>query len=740
MKRILTSFQYMTLILCLINVNVIAQFQGKVYEPFNDAQVTVGGMPIHSPWCGGINSVQINLADLNNDGKKDLVLYDHNSYAIRTFINVGSSGDIKYSYDPTYETNFPAIFNYLILKDYNCDGIPDLFHKGMPGVSVYKGYYQNNELKFTYYKDLYFPGTFGQVNVYVQPDDIPAIIDVDGDGDLDVVAYGVNGTYLEYTKNIQVELGLPCDSMRMQLVDNCYGKFYQGVFRSVVFGISCPPPSASPTASAKLRHTGNCIAMIDIEGDGDLDIMGGNISYSDAQLLINTGTSNASQITQQDTLYNTAGHSLLMPSWPAPFHLDIDNDGDKDILFTPHNENANAANYEAVSFYKNIGTDISPNFIYQHDSLLTPDMIDVGSYSYPTFFDFDKDGKNDLFIGTEGYLNNVTGVRQSKLAYYRNTSTLGNVSFELITKDFIGLSAANYNGIFPTFGDLTGDGISDLVLGNVNGYLSVYKNYASSELVMPTFLLMTDSLPGITVDRYSAPCVFDFNQDGRTDLLVGSRVGKIAYYEDTSSTNQKKLALQTISLGDVKAGDVNNIYGYCAPFIGKMDNTNIDYLVIGNIDGTIARYDSIINNFGPFTRIDSNYSEIQTLHRSVPAIADLDGDGKYDMVVGNKLGGLHYFKQVKNVIQGETDIKLSNNSIELYPNPATESIHLLYKMNIGQQSVCVRISDLSGKELLRQQLTTKMNNSISISGLSAGMYMAEITLGEGKVIKKFIKQ
>ena len=171
-----------------------------------------------------------------------------------------------------------------------------------------------------------------------------------------------------------------------------------------------------------------------------------------------------------------------------------------------------------------------------------------------------------------------------------------------------------------------------------------------------------------------------------------------------------------------------------------MDNTNIDYLVIGNIDGTIARYDSIINNFGPFTRIDSNYSEIQTLHRSVPAIADLDGDGKYDMVVGNKLGGLHYFKQVKNVIQGETDITLSNNSIELYPNPATESIHLLYKMNTGPQSVCVRISDLSGKELLRQQLTTKLNNSISISGLSAGMYMAEITLGEGKVIKKFIKQ
>lgn len=90
-------------------------------------------------------------------------------------------------------------------------------------------------------------------------------------------------------------------------------------------------------------------------------------------------------------------------------------------------------------------------------------MIDVGSYSYPTFFDYDKDGKVDLFVGTEGYLNNNTEVLTSKLAYYKNTSTLGNTSFSLVTKDFLNLSTKNYNGIFPTFGDMTGDGIDDLV-------------------------------------------------------------------------------------------------------------------------------------------------------------------------------------------------------------------------------------------------------------------------------------
>ena len=83
-------------ILILIVSNLKAQFQGKVYEPFNDPQVTMYGASILSPWCGGINSVQINHVDLDNDGKDDLVLYDNNRYIIKTFLNVGINGEIKY--------------------------------------------------------------------------------------------------------------------------------------------------------------------------------------------------------------------------------------------------------------------------------------------------------------------------------------------------------------------------------------------------------------------------------------------------------------------------------------------------------------------------------------------------------------------------------------------------------------------------------------------------------------------
>ncbi len=170
-----------------------------------------------------------------------------------------------------------------------------------------------------------------------------------------------------------------------------------------------------------------------------------------------------------------------------------------------------------------------------------------------------------------------------------------------------------------------------------------------------------------------------------------------------------------------------------------MDNTNTDYLLIGNIDGTIARYANFVNNLGTFQRIDSNYSEIQVLNRSVPAIADLDGDGDYEMVIGNKLGGLNYFKQVKNVLQGASDVQLSANSVELYPNPASQQIHILLKADIKDYPIHVRLLDLTGKEVLRQRLDSSNGLSIPISSLAPGMYLAEIVFGKNKITRKIIK-
>lgn len=729
----LKSILYKMVIILVLSQQAKAQFQGEVYKQFTTPLVNVLGSSISAPWCGGINSVQVIQADLNEDGTSDLVLFDHNSNVLKTFLNIGTTGQIRYSYAPKYASNFPPVVDYLQLKDYNCDLIPDLFHKGSFGVAVYKGYYQNNELKFTFYKDLFFQGMFGPVNVYVQPGDIPSIIDYDHDGDLDILSYDVLGTRVAYYKNMQIENNAPCDSIQMSEFDVCWGKFYQGVHRAVSLGMTCKGNTAQ---GKKNRHTGNCIVHVDIEGDGDLDLLGGNISFADIQLLFNNGSD---IIYEQDTTYQKNGHVLQMPTWPSPFHVDIDNDGDHDILITSHADNLSSANFNAVAYYKNLGTDAIPNFVFQHDTLLTSDMIDVGTYSYPTFFDFDKDGKKDLFVGSEGYLNNSTGLLESKLAYYRNTSTVGSISFELISKDFLQISSHQFNGLFPTFGDITGDGVDDLVLGLVNGSVAVFKNFAVSNTAAPNFFYYTDSIPGINVGNYSAPCVYDFNQDGKTDLIVGNQLGKLAYYEDTSSTNQKKLALKTVSLGNVKAGASTQLFGYAAPIIGRMDNVPKDFLLIGNVDGTLERYQDFANNWGTFTKVDSTYSYIKTTSRSVPAITDIDGDGNYDMVLGNKLGGLTFHKQVLTVnIPNELETPSSIDWV-LYPNPVQNHCYIELLSLSSERNFELNLFNMVGQNVFSKILNANQKSKVSVEELPNGMYYAVITL-EGRTYQKaFVK-
>jgi hypothetical protein len=79
------------------------------------------------------------------------------------------------------------------------------------------------------------------INAYVQNNDIPSIEDADGDGDLDMLAFDVQGVYTVMHKNMRVEYGLPCDSLKMEIADKCWGKFFQTFNREVYTNSFCTP-------------------------------------------------------------------------------------------------------------------------------------------------------------------------------------------------------------------------------------------------------------------------------------------------------------------------------------------------------------------------------------------------------------------------------------------------------------------------------------------------------------------
>lgn len=756
-------------------VPLLAPAQTSFYQHDTSVKVYAYSQEQTLAWCGGFNNPQFAMGDINRDGLQDIVVFEPWN-SVRTFVNMGTAGSPNYRYAPEYALKFPPVFDYLILADYNCDGVPDLFNQGSTGFEVYKGYYNAlNQLCFSFYQALYYnndPLVHGTVNAFNNPGDIPGIVDVDGDGDLDFVSYDISGGTMNLYMNRRVELNLPCDSIHVELRNGCWGRVYQGFYRTHTLPYVCDNSRFGPgpgpmDAGGKKTHSGNTPCLFDWDMDGDYDYLDGNVSYNEMTFLKNgrmeyNPTGRDSMVTQ-DTMWQSfaGGKQIEMPTFPAAFNVDVDQDGKKDLLIAPNAQGIGSENYKCIWYYKNFSTPGSPDWRFQSDSFLTDKTIDLGTAAYPMFFDYNKDGKPDLFVGSDGYYQTGGGLR-SKLSYYLNTSTAGAPSYTLQTRDFMGLAAANYRGAAPAFGDIDDDGKADMLIGHSDGTLSYYKNSAAEDTVTPNWLLqlavLTD-MNGDTIDvgGYAAPFVYDIDRDGKNDLIIGNSYGYIVYYQNVSTVpGGVSLKLINTQLGMARVDSPRTNGCYSAPYIGKIDISGIEYLLMGSGSGMIYRYTGFQtgDTTARYTLLDSRYSFIDTtysvfLHssygaydglRSTVAVGDVNGDSNYYMVVGNNKGGTDLYKRKVYVpVVDRTGVAEVNAAalVRVYPNPADDLLHVSWA-GMEQGDVQISVINMTGQVLMTSNVAASAGHaSVPVSSLANGMYVCVVQGAGSRYYSKF---
>ncbi len=311
----------------------------------------------------------------------------------------------------------------------------------------------------------------------------PTFVDIDGDGDLDMFA-GNSGGSTVYYRNVGTAtapsftlagtnpfgLGtfggyskptfedIDGDGDLDALIGNNSGNtvFYRNV------GTATQPSfTLAGTNPFGLGNAGSFVspAFADIDGDGDLDALIGNLA-GNTVFYRNVGTATAPSFTAGGT--NVFGLTQTV-TYAAPTFVDIDGDGDLDLLI--------GGKFNSVLAYRNVGTTAAPSFTLIGTNPFG--LTGAPQFVVPSLVDIDGDGDLDALIGVQGgntvlYRNGAPNTapvldagKAPELASEPASSTdnpIGAVG--TLVSDLVGLGGGIANVTDPDGGAVTGIAIT----------------------------------------------------------------------------------------------------------------------------------------------------------------------------------------------------------------------------------------------------------------------------------------
>jgi hypothetical protein len=713
-----------------------AQFTYVIDQTIQVQNLT--GNTLTMPWAGGLNAAQYNMMDLNGDKVDDLVLFDRMANKVITFLRQ----DSQYHYAPEYENLFPAgVTNWLLLRDYNCDGKKDIFTGDILGIKVYTNVTRGETLAWEqFFFTTGFPGSKSEVlltqgfsskiNLQLQYDDLPAIVDADGDGDLDIFSmrFVGNGS-IEFHQNFSRENGFGCDSLDFKRMSQKWGDVTECACGKFAFrGEDCAP------SGGRIQHAGGkSLLALDVNGDKQQDLLFSEASCSQLYLLRNEGTL-ASPLINSFASFPPA-HPASIVIFPAAYYEDVDFDGKKDLITSPNIYSKTLLSSDLRHsnwLYKNTGSSLAPDFTFVKSNFLQEDMIDIGDNAVPAFADYDGDGDYDMFIS-----RNSSPAFTTSIFLYENIGTAKVPAFKLITEDYFNFSLATYYNLKIQFTDINSDNTTDLVFTATSLTSGTTDLYYVPNKSQQVFDFSNPSLQSIDFDLTSAENLYvaDINEDGKPDILVGRSNGALQYYKNAGESGQFQFTLENASFLGLGSSVLRQNITCVADDLDADGKTD---LVLGDQTGILK----IISDYRHAADASNEVSEIifnpllntyavQNLGGRIwPTTVNLFNATKPNIVAGNILGGIYILKN------DEGESLPDDPQIDIYPNPIGRTQTLNLRVD---RPATVQMISLLGQRLgdpVRIQAHQLYN--YTLPSLSAGLYFVKFTVNSKSFTRRII--
>lgn len=522
------------------------------------------------------------FTDMDGDGDQDMLL--GTEYGTFQYYRKNAEWTNPYSpqigaWDGTTKAGNPmngidlGDFASPVFTDFDSDGDQDLIvgcSYGTLNKSVY--YFVNDgQGNFTL-------GTLTGINPNL--DEVtPALLDVDADGDNDIVLGAADGNLYYYKRTGATSFEEQTGASNP----------FNGVNRGT---------TSSPTAA-------------DLDNDGDADlIFGADNIDSDLFYIENKGGG----IFEEKVSFDNPFGGVSARSDSSPLMIDGDNDGDLDMII------GSSQNY--IKYLRNDGGSFVELTSHPFSSLTVPDLFT------PSFVDIDGDGDKDLV----GSVHNGT----TAIVYYRND---GGVFVEQPAGALYAGAISNEEG-HADFADVDNDGDYDFFISDGffswelgdRTFIRYFKNVGTAQA--PAFAEMTGAqnpLNHVQEEFVLKPRMVDIDHDGDLDVLIGeggdvieiSDGNEFSYYENTGTPSAPNFRYR----GDLIQQGTNPFE--LAPVFADVDGDGDLDAFTGNKSGEISFYRNI--NFSPITLTSSEPLVVVIGAAAVPidelmTITDLDND------------------------------------------------------------------------------------------------------------------
>jgi len=310
---------------------------------------------------------------------------------------------------------------------------------------------------------------------------------------------------------------------------------------------------------------------------------------------------------------------------------------------------------------------LGPEEVVQADGV----DIDVGTYSVPSFVDWDSDNLGDLVIGCG----------DGKVRVYLNDGTESGPHFS----DYFYAQSGGSDlycppsgcmGCFPRVVYWDDDALKDLLVGQSDGKVKIFLNAGTdSDPNFDSGTLLQVGPPGskvnIDVGARATPCVVDWNNDDKKDLVIGAYDGKIHIFLNEGTDTEPDFLVETRAQENGLDLDVPS--DRSSPDLFDVDDDGKKDFIVGNTEGQLLLYNNVGTdadpNFSGYVAVESNGVSIDLAGsaRSRPYVCYWTGDGYFgpidgypDVLIGASDGKVHLYQGIPEIgdVDGDGDVDL----------------------------------------------------------------------------------